>query len=145
MFCLMIVTKILWFLQILLKVEAFYWLFYKRNPSAQVDICFSPCRIKQCVDSENTQSSPRTSMGWVVCRGNHELCLAWAAVGLCAWLFSQWGRETNLCAGNLTIIGSDDGLSPDRRQVIIWTNAGMWLFGPWGRNFSDIPIAIHIF
>ena len=31
---------------------------------------------------------------------------------------SHWGRVTLICVGNLTIIGSDNGLSPDRRQAI---------------------------
>ena len=34
---------------------------------------------------------------------------------------------THICIGNLTIIGSDNGLSPGRRQTIIWTNAGIFL------------------
>ena len=42
------------------------------------------------------------------------------------------------CIGNLTIIGSDNGLSPDRRQAIIWTNAGILLTGPLGTNSSEI-------
>ena len=29
------------------------------------------------------------------------------------------GRVTHICVGNLTIIGSDNGLSPGRRQAII--------------------------
>ena len=33
------------------------------------------------------------------------------------------GRVTHICVGNLTITGSDNGLSPGRRQAIIWTNA----------------------
>ena len=33
---------------------------------------------------------------------------------------------THICVGNLTIIGSDNGLSPSRRQAIIWTNAGIF-------------------
>ena len=33
---------------------------------------------------------------------------------------------------NLTIIGSYNGLSPVRRQAIIWTNAGILLVGPVG-------------
>ena len=34
-----------------------------------------------------------------------------------------------LCVGNLTIIGSDNGLSPGRRQAIIWTNGEiLWNF-----------------
>ena len=40
----------------------------------------------------------------------------------------------------LAIIGSDNGLSPDRRQPIIWTNAGILLIGPLWTNFSDISI-----
>ena len=37
------------------------------------------------------------------------------------------GRMTHICVANLTIIRSDNGLSPGRRQTIIWTNAGMKL------------------
>ena len=41
---------------------------------------------------------------------------------------------------DLTIFGSDNhnGLSPGRRQAIIWTNAGILLIGPLGTNFSKI-------
>ena len=47
---------------------------------------------------------------------------------------------------NWAIIRSDNGLSPSRRQAIIWTNAGMLLIGPSGANFgSQILIAIYIF
>ena len=42
-------------------------------------------------------------------------------------------------------IGSDNSLSPGRRQAIIWTNAGILLIGPWGTNFSEILIDIHTF
>ena len=37
-----------------------------------------------------------------------------------------------------TVIGLDNGLSPDRRQVIIWTNAGLLLIEPLGTNFNEI-------
>ena len=37
---------------------------------------------------------------------------------------THWGRVTHICVGKLTIIGSDNGLSPGRRQAIIWTIAG---------------------
>ena len=39
-------------------------------------------------------------------------------------MLTHWGRVTHICVGNPTIIGSDDGLSPGRRQAIIWTNDG---------------------
>ena len=52
---------------------------------------------------------------------------------------------THICLGNLVIIGSDNVLSPGRRQAIIWTNAGILLIGPLGTNFSEILIEIHTF
>ena len=64
------------------------------------------------------------------------------------WLHSMlthWGRATHICVSKLTIIGSDNGLSPGRRQAIIWTNAGILLIEALGTNFSEILIGIHIF
>ena len=58
---------------------------------------------------------------------------------------THWGRVTHICVSKIIIIGSDDGLSPDRRQAIIWTNAGILLIGPWGTNFSEILIGIQTF
>ena len=48
----------------------------------------------------------------------------------------------HICVSKLAIIGSDNGLSPGRRQAIIGTNAGILLIGPLGRNFSEIVIEI---
>ena len=58
---------------------------------------------------------------------------------------THWGRVTHICVGKLTIIASDKGLSPERRQAIIWTNAGLLLIGPLRTNFSEILIGIQIF
>ena len=52
---------------------------------------------------------------------------------------------THKCVSKLTIIGSDNGLSPGRHQAIIWTNAGLLLIWPLGTNFSEISIEIHAF
>ena len=52
---------------------------------------------------------------------------------------------THICISKVTIIASDNGLSPGRRQAIIWNNAGILLIGPLGTNFSGILIEIHIF
>ena len=46
---------------------------------------------------------------------------------------------------NITIIGSDNGLSPGRRQAIIWINAGIVLIRTLGTNFSEILGKIHSF
>ena len=56
-----------------------------------------------------------------------------------------WGRVTHFCVSKLTIIGSDNGLSPGRRQAIIWTNAEILLIRTLGTNFSEILGELHSF
>ena len=65
----------------------------------------------------------------------------------CNIALTHWGRVTHIhvCVGKLTIIGWDNGLSPGRRQAIIWTNAGILLIRPLGTNFSEILIGIQTF
>ena len=58
---------------------------------------------------------------------------------------THWGWVTHICVGKLTIIGSDNGLSPRRRQAIIWTSAGILLIRPLGTNFSEILIRNQTF
>ena len=60
-------------------------------------------------------------------------------------ILTHWGRVTHICVSNLTIIASDNGLSPGRRQAIIWTNAEILLIGHLGTNFSETLIEILIF
>ena len=57
---------------------------------------------------------------------------------------THWGWVTHACVSKLTIIGSVDGLSPGRRQTIIWTNAGILLIQTMG-NFNEILSKIHKF
>ena len=52
---------------------------------------------------------------------------------------------THICVNKLTTIGSDNGLSPGRRQAIIWTNAVMLSIWCLGTNFSEISIKSHTF
>ena len=42
--------------------------------------------------------------------------------------------EWRICVGKLATIGSDNGLSPARRQAIIWTNDGILLIGTSEQN-----------
>ena len=58
---------------------------------------------------------------------------------------THWGRITHICVGKLTTIGSDNGLSPGRRQAIIWTNAWILLIRPLGTNFNEISFGIQTF
>ena len=60
-------------------------------------------------------------------------------------VLTHWGRVTHICVSKLASIVSDNGLSPGRRQAIIWTNAGILLIGTLGTNFSEILTEIHIF
>ena len=60
-------------------------------------------------------------------------------------MLTHWGRVTHICVSKLIIIASDNGLSPGRRQAIIWTSAGILLIGPLGTNFSEIWIEIITF
>ena len=72
------------------------------------------------------------------CPGGDELIYCWSCL-------THWGRVTHICVGNLTIIGSDNGLSPGQRQAITWTNVGISLIEPLGTNFSEMLIEIHTF
>ena len=51
----------------------------------------------------------------------------------------------HICVSKPTTIGSDNGLSPGRRQAIIWTSAGILLIGPLETNFSEVSIRIQTF
>ena len=51
----------------------------------------------------------------------------------------------HICVGNVTLIGSDNGLSPGQRQAIIWTSAGILWIRPLGTNFSEIFFNIDTF
>ena len=53
---------------------------------------------------------------------------------------THWGWVTHIYVGNVTIIGSDNGLTPNRHQAIIWTNAGILVIDLLGTNFSAILI-----
>ena len=63
------------------------------------------------------------------------------------WLnvLTHWDRVMHICLSKLTIIGSENGLSPGQHQGIIWTNAGILLIGLLGTKFSEILIDIYKF
>ena len=80
---------------------------------------------------------------------DHIYNIHWIFVPVVKTLFlpplNHWGRVTHICVGKLTVIGSDNGLSPGRCQAIIWTNAGILFIEHLGTNFSEILIEIHTF
>ena len=54
-------------------------------------------------------------------------------------LSTHWGRVTHVYASvnELVMIGSDNVLSPGRRQAFIWNNVGILLTESLGTNFSE--------
>ena len=61
--------------------------------------------------------------------GAHRVSNVWIRGSKCYGL-SDWGLVAHIFFGNLTIIGSDNGLSPDRRQAITWASAEISFMGP---------------
>ena len=60
-------------------------------------------------------------------------------------LLTHWGWVMHVCISKLTIIISDNCLSPSQRQAIIWTNTEILLIQTLGANFSEILSKIHTF
>ena len=64
---------------------------------------------------------PRTPYAWASNSGI--LCL------------THWGRVTHIWVSKVTSIGSDNGLSPDWHQAIVWTNSEILLIGQTSVKF----------
>ena len=58
---------------------------------------------------------------------------------------THWGRVMHIYVGKLTVIGSNNVLSPSRYQAFFWTNAEIFLIWTLGANFSEIESEINIF
>ena len=82
---------------------------------------------------------------WIVYWTSNKDCFIESFIFCFKFHLIHWGRVTHICVSKLTIIGSNNGLSPGRCQAIIWTNAGILLIGPLGRDFSEILIEIYTF
>ena len=54
----------------------------------------------------------------------------------------EWGKYGSV---HLADTDSDNGLSPDRHEAIIWTYAGIFLIRPLGTTLSEIFIKIQTF
>ena len=98
-----------------------------------IDTC-----IHQCLFSDGRIGNRIETWGDILLINASAICLV-------APVLTHWGRVTHICVGNLTIIGSVNGLSPGRRQAIIWNNAGLLLIEPLGTDFSEISIGIQTF
>ena len=79
------------------------------------------------------------------CKVISHLCRWGQELPLLTWFKTHLGRVTHICVSDITSIGSDNGLSPGRRQDIIRTNAGILLIRPLGTNFIEFLVEILIF
>ena len=104
------------------------WLLLFRN-YGKFQMVFT-CSYKIMVDS-NEFGTPNSSLP-IAC---HLIAFSHYLIQARRRIYASW---------NWVTFGSDNGLSPIRRQAIIWTNAGILLIGPW-TNFSEILIKIQTF
>ena len=68
--------------------------------------------------------------------------------GAAHWIDKDYNLINSMsdaCVSKLTIIGSDNGLSPGQRHAIIWPSDGILLIPTLGTNFSEILSEIHTF
>ena len=87
----------------------------------------------QCRPSREKNRKQCSSKPIVTC-----ICVSSDLIG-----FTHWGRVTHICVSKLITFGSDNGLSPGRRQAIIWTNAGILWIWPLETKFSEMLIQNH--
>ena len=83
-------------------------------------------------------------LNWNFCFANMLICIftnycgVFCFSGMPRWCLTHWGQVTHVCGHKLTIIWSDNGLSPVQHQAIIWINARILLIGPLDTNFSEV-------
>ena len=103
------------------------------NPPIQSEKCEASIRIRSNKKWKLSASFAKSE--------NASIQFKW----LTGIILTDWGRVTHICVSKIIIIGSNNGLSPGRRQAIIWTNARILLIEPLGTYFSKILIEIHTF
>ena len=86
------------------------------NESVILAISFfnQQCILGNCISilwMYSIYNSLRTSVPWI----QHKAIICKTT----AMILTHWGRVTQICVSKLTIIGSDNGLWPGRRQAII--------------------------
>ena len=96
-----------------------------------------------CLFSKTNRKHNLTNINRVIWSEVRDCILS--AIIITLTVLTHWGRVTHICVSKITIIGSDNGLSPDRRQAIIWTNAELLSIGPLRTYFNENLIKIQQF
>ena len=107
-----------------------------------VDLCPAAIIVAQYVTSCHIGPRNNGTRLYVILYGYVTMWLPKMAV---FGKLTHWGRVTHICVSKLTIVGSDNGLSPGRCQAIICTNDGVLLIRTLRTNFSENVIEIHTF
>ena len=94
------------------------------------------------ITSLQTMHMPQQHSCYAMYKHLSDLCVKLLMTA--SYCITHWGWVKHIFVSKLTIVGSNNGLSPGRRQAIIWTNVGMLSIGPLGINFSEILIGIFI-
>ena len=116
--------------------------------------CSAPSHyLNQCWNGDNWTF--RKKLQWNFNRNSnifiHEIAfenVVWIMASILSrpqWVNSLRLNDVYMHISQLTITGSDNGLSPDRCQAIIWINAGILLTRALGTIFKEILIRIQIF
>ena len=120
----------------------FYWYFYRDKIATFPEYIYIYIYIHivgmGSANKRRRYNVTSSLIGWA--HTHYDLCMC-----VCVIVLTHWGRVMHICVNKLAIIGSDNGLSPGRRQAIIWTNATILLIGPSGTNLSETLIAICTF
>ena len=88
-------------------------------------------KLGRIMSKFSVSTSSSTNKGSTISGGIYNDDKGWASY------LTHWGRVAHICVGNITIIGSENGLSP------IWTSARVLLVGPSGTNYIEIIMEIH--
>ena len=108
-----------------------YHTWFKVNFNLFTHVC--PYGFKALADSRH---SPLWIL--VLCNILQTYLLQIAHPSTCASPLTHQGRVMHICVSKLTILGSDNGFAPSRRQAIIWTKDGILLNQNLSEIFSEI-------
>ena len=101
------------------------------------------CRLTEtCVKGKNEWNLSYGDLGQTF---NIETCLSGSIWPEQNMVHNSWSLACEHFVTGTPLKSSDNGLSPRRRQAIIWTNEVILSVGPLGTNFIEILIEIQKF
>ena len=127
----------------ILSLKKCFWKYHQQNVSPFVQAWRFQGHLSGMVSWDTEEPSYNMVYYQRILHESHGLLQNDATHSMTMTCLTHWGRVTHICISKLTVVGSDNGLPPSRRQAIIWTNDGILLIGPLGINLSEILIEIE--